>query len=120
MHAKSINPKDQLRSDFITRFVGREESLLGYLQFAGILMPNEGLEDVPTRWVPINESQINALDDAVSERELGGVVGKPFEANWDQELDPPKEKKKRKATQQDLIDGPEPRACGGLCILNRW
>jgi len=95
---------------------------LAYLRSAGILLPNEDERDLPPRWRPDTLAKQEALDAAVAMFELTGEDPKPYDADWTAELDPPKPKRKRKATQGDLLpdEAPEPKTCGGLCVLAHW
>jgi len=109
------------RAALLSRFTGQECDLAEYLKAAGVLIPNETLADLPVRWVPKDDGQLKALEEAVAEFVLFNTGERAFTANWDEEADPPKLKRKRKPAQGDLIhDGPEPATCGGLCILHRW
>jgi len=105
-------------------FAGREAELERYLAQCGVLLPTEGLGDLPERWVPQARDDLEALYSNVSlaqmmdEWEL--VPGMPYPANWDLEKeDRPRAQRKRKAVQEDLIGGAEPVCCGALCILNK-
>lgn len=100
--------------------MGTDQSALElFLTEASVLLPGEALADLPEGYLPVNAEQQEKLYAALAAYQLGGVAEKPYTINW-----PKQEKRQRvkKATQQDLIgdDGPEPRCCSSLCILNDW
>lgn len=94
--------------------------LRDYFIEAGILLPPETLDDLPVRWLPQDQRQIDALLGAVLLFQMGGVAEQPYPRNWAAEEDPRPPKRNRKAVQEDLLAGPEPQTCGGLCVLNNW
>lgn len=52
-----------------------------YFQKAGILMPNEEIEDIPLEWVPCSKGQMQALNRKISDFANGGEAERAFPQN---------------------------------------
>lgn len=52
-----------------------------YFQKAGMLLPNETLEELPLRWVPATQKQMLALNDKIAAFGNGEEAVKPYPAN---------------------------------------
>lgn len=52
-----------------------------YFQKAGILMPNEEVENIPLEWVPCSKGQMQALNRKISDFANGGEAEKAFPQN---------------------------------------
>lgn len=60
-----------------------------YFRKAEKLLPNEELEDLPLRWVPVLKSQYDALVTCIRDFGNGGQAGFPYKANPEPATDAP-------------------------------
>jgi hypothetical protein len=75
------SPTETTRTWFLEQLGDERERVHLWLIEVGWIMPNEGIEDLPLRYVPNSKTQLADLLFAATELAMAGNVVKPYEAN---------------------------------------